>query len=257
MSFYGEAAGVAAMPLPLGTLSSRDLGREFRQYFGIVLARSDALRDEAYAIRHAVYCDELRHAPSRPDGRETDEFDVRSEHLLLGSVQQSRYVGCARLVLTGLVSASEPLPLEDICGATIGARWSNLKRTRRIAELSRLAVVADFRRRKGEQARDLAIGDADFGTPGRPRFPFIPVGLGLASIALAKRLGIDTLVVLAEPHIATHFGRLGLAMQQIGGPVQHHGTRVPYTMDVEPIVRSLRSFMRPLYEAVAQDVEAG
>jgi N-acyl amino acid synthase of PEP-CTERM/exosortase system len=253
MSFYGEATGAAATPLGLGKLSSLDLGREFRKYFGVVRATTDALRQEAYAIRHRVYCEELGHEALRPDGREVDAHDAHAEHLLLGSVEHSRYVACARMIPAGLPGA--PLPIEEACAATLGARWSNLKRSRRIAELSRLAVTAEFRRRKGEQDRGLSIGDADFGTASRPRFPYVPVGLALAAIALARRQQIDVLVVLTEPQIATHFARLGMLLQQIGGPVQQRGTRVPYAMSVGGIVGGMRAFMRPLYRAIDQDLD--
>jgi hypothetical protein len=86
MSFYAEATGAAATSLGLGMLSSLDLGREFRRAFTAVRASSESLRREAFAIRHAVYCDELRYEAPRPDGLEHDEFDLRAEHLLLDCV---------------------------------------------------------------------------------------------------------------------------------------------------------------------------
>ena len=36
-----------------------NLAGGYRKYFEIVPALSDELRDEAYRIRHAVYCEEL------------------------------------------------------------------------------------------------------------------------------------------------------------------------------------------------------
>jgi N-acyl amino acid synthase of PEP-CTERM/exosortase system len=256
MSFYAEATGAAATSLGLGMLSSLDLGREFRRAFTAVRASSEALRREAFAIRHAVYCDELRYEAPRPDGLEHDEFDLRAEHLLLDSVEQRRPIACARLIRASSLAGREPLPLELVCGATLGARWSNLSQSRRIAELSHLAVVREFRRRSGEDARDVSIGDADFGTASRPRFPYIPVGLCLAALALARRVDIDALVVLAEPQLALHLARLGIPLQQIGGPVQHHGTRVPYLMDVDVVAAGLRAYMRPLYDVIGQDLDA-
>ena len=251
MSFYAEATGAAATPQSLGVLSSRDLGREFDRYFAIARAATDADRRTAFAIRHAVYCEELGYEPVHEDGLEHDHCDAVAEHLLLGSVEEQRTIACARIVPAG----PGPLPLESACAATLGARWSNLKQSHRIGELSRLAVVREFRRRKGEEARDVAIADADFGTAGRPRFPYIPVGLCLGAIALATRVGLDALVVLAEPQLATHLGRLGLALQQVGGPVQHHGTRVPYALDVQAIVGGLRPWIRPLYQAIERDLD--
>jgi N-acyl amino acid synthase of PEP-CTERM/exosortase system len=250
MSFTAEATGAADTPPGL-TLTHRDLAREYRGYFGLARARSPALRDEAFAIRHAVYCEELGLMPVRADGRHQDEYDDDAEHLLLGSVTLSRYIACARLVLPGLARS---LPVEEACGRTLGARWEHLKRHRRVAELSGLAAIAEFRRRRGERARDLPIGEADFGTEARPRFPYIPVSLCLGALALARELRVDVVVVLTDSEMATQLARLGIGMQRIGEPLQQQGTRAPYTLDVDGIVTGLKAFVRPLYEAIASDV---
>ena len=256
MSFYGEAAGAATTPLGIGLLSSVDLGVEFGTYFGVVRATTDELRSEAYAIRHRVYCEELGFEPIRVDGLERDEYDARAEHVLLGSIATSQFVACARLVQSGVAGPGETLPIEATCAATLGARWENLRRAKRIAELSRLAVTADFRRRKGEHDRELAIGEADFGTPSRPRFPYIPGALALAGVALARRLAIDGIALLAEPQVASQLWRLGLHLQQLGGPVQHHGTRVPFVLDVPDALERMRAFMKPLYRTIERDLDA-
>lgn len=37
-----------------------DLVHAFKQYFEIVPAFSEALKDEAYRVRHKVYCEDLK-----------------------------------------------------------------------------------------------------------------------------------------------------------------------------------------------------
>ena len=256
MSFYGEAAGAATTPLGIGLMSSVDLGVEFGTYFRVVRATTDVLKVEALAIRHRVYCEELGFEPVRGDGLDRDEYDERSEHVLVASVAASRFVACARLVRSGVAGPGETLPIESTCAATLGARWDNLRRAKRIAELSRLAVTSGFRRRRGEHERELAIGDADFGTPSRPRFPHIPVALALSGLALAQRSDIDAVALLAEPQVASQMSRLGLHLQQIGGPVQHHGTRVPFVLEVADALAHLRAFMKPLYRTIERDLDA-
>ncbi|HVE50241.1 MAG TPA: PEP-CTERM/exosortase system-associated acyltransferase [Casimicrobiaceae bacterium] len=256
MSFYAEATGASSTSLGLGMLSSLDVGRAYREFFALVHATSDDHRNEAYAIRHAVYCAELGFESPRSEGLERDSFDARAEHLLLGSVAQSRFVACARLILAAGGADEEPFPIETLCGPTLGARWSNLRRGHRVAELSRVAVVADFRRRKGEELRDFTLGEADFGTVSRPRFPYIPVALCLGAVALARRIDVDTIVVLTEAKIATHLARLGIHLTQIGGPVHHHGTRVPAMLSVGDVIASMRSFMAPLYRAIESDLDS-
>ena len=82
---------------------------------------------------------------------------------------------------------------------------------RRIGEISRLAIVSEFRRRNGEKHTAIAVSEADFGALDLPRFPYIQVALYLGTIALAKRSGIETLFVLTEPRLSSHFSKLGRA----------------------------------------------
>jgi hypothetical protein len=46
---------------------------------------------------------------------------------------------------------------------------------------------------------------------GRPRFPYITVGLYLRTIELAALHEIETLFMLSERRLARHFARLGSA----------------------------------------------
>jgi hypothetical protein len=53
------------------------------------------------------------------------------------------------------------------------------------ADVSRLAVISSYRRRKGEAGRPLVISDGDFKTSRSRRFPYIPISLYLATFAMA------------------------------------------------------------------------
>ncbi|PTD96950.1 PEP-CTERM/exosortase system-associated acyltransferase [Pseudothauera lacus] len=235
-----------------------NLGHGFRKYFRIAPAVDDTLRDRVYRIRHEVYCEELKFEPERPDRRETDEFDARSLHCLLTTSQAPEQpVGCTRLVLTR--SADELLPFEHTCAHTLDRRIIDPARLprERIAEVSRLAVRATYRRRRGE-ARDAApIHDEDFGAADRPRFPYIPIGLYLGAVALAARSGVDTLFVLTEPRLAAHFGKLGVEIRQIGGGVDHRGLRVPSMMDVHAIIKNMRFIVKPIWRVIQEEIERG
>jgi N-acyl amino acid synthase of PEP-CTERM/exosortase system len=90
-----------------------------------------------------------------------------------------------------------------------------------------------------------------------PRFPYLQVGLYLGAIALAKRLGLETLFVLTEPHLANHFARLGVKIRQIGGPVEHRGECVPSMMSVTAIEANLPRPVRALYEMISDAMRSG
>ena len=235
-----------------------DLRVGFSKYFSAVPATTEALRDECFRIRHEVYCKELQYEPLRPDGRETDTYDAHSVYCLLRANESGRFIGCIRLILPNPQDPATLFPFEKTCAATIERNLVDpLKLDRsKIAEVSRLAVVSAYRRRKGEQDTEGTISQEDFGSPERPRFPYVPVGLYLGMIAQAQRFGIDTLFVLTEPRLARHLSLLGVHIKRIGGPVEHRGKRVPSMMSVPSIVGGFGPFVRPLFEQIDGEVRA-
>ncbi len=243
----------------MSLLDHFSLGTGFQRHFRLAAALNPSERDHVYRIRHEVYCEELGFEPVRPDRREVDEYDRHSLHCLLRTSDAGRsLVGCNRLVLARPEAPDTPLPFERSCAATLDRRIIDPARLHRgsIAEVSRLAVRAGYRRRKGEQNRPFGFSMEDFGRKEQPRFPYIPISLYLGAVALAKREGIETLFVLTEPRLADHFGKLGVQITQIGGPVQHRGIRVPSMMDVDSIIRGLRFFVRPLWRVVNEEIDA-
>lgn len=243
----------------MALLDNFNLGHGFRRYFRIDAALDEALRDDVFRIRHAVYCEDLGFEAVRPDGRETDAYDARSIHCLLRTVDAPhQLVGCARVVLTDPQDRNAPLPFERACADTLDRTIIDpaaLPRDR-IGEVSRLAVHRTYRRRKGEERSSVNnIEDGDFGTREQPRFPYIPVGLYMGTIAVAARLGIDTLFVLTEPRLASHFAKLGVKITRIGGPIEHRGTRIPSMIDVRDVIDNMRLLMRPLWREVAAEID--
>lgn len=235
-----------------------NLGTGFNKYFTAVPALTEELKEAAYRIRHEVYCRELGFEPLRENGIETDACDAHSEHCLLRSISTGEYVGCIRLVFANPEEPLSPFPFEKICAATLDQSIVDSLRNRRhrIAEISRLAVISRFRRRKGETRAPIGLSDSDFGSPEHPRFPYIPVGLYLGMLTLARRHSIETLFVLTEPRLAKHLSRLGVKIQQIGGPVEHRGTRIPSMMQVDSIIEGLNFLVRPLYNVILNEINS-
>ena len=96
-----------------------NLGTAFKQYFEIVPAYTDALKDDVYHIRHQVYCEELAYEPQRPNRREFDEYDAHSLHLLIRSVKTGEFVGCTRIVRARESDPNHLLPFEKTCSSTL------------------------------------------------------------------------------------------------------------------------------------------
>ncbi len=237
-----------------------NLAEGFKRYFEIMPALDDALRNDVYFIRHDVYARELGFEPVRPDQRETDAYDPHSIHCLLRTVDApTRLVGCARLVLTDPHDRDAPLPFEKSCRNSLFRDVVDPARLPRdrVAEVSRLAVMSEFRRRRGEGQREVAIDDRDFGDKEQPRFPYIPVSLYIAAVVLAQRNEIEYIFTLTEPRLAEHFAKLGVNIIPIGAPVEHRGMRVPSMIEVATVVSGMRIMLRPLWKEIEGQIEAG
>jgi N-acyl amino acid synthase of PEP-CTERM/exosortase system len=232
-----------------------NLGKAFKQYFDVVPAFSDALKDEVYRIRHQVYCEELAYEPQRPDRRESDEYDPHSLHLLIRSVQIGEFMGCTRLVRTRPEDPLYPLPFEKSCAATLDRSIIDPAKLPRdsIGEFGRLAVLSQFRKRRGEENHATGLIQT-FGSLLRPRFPYILAGLYLGTIELARVNGIDHLFVLTEERLVGHLRRLGVKIRTIGGPIEHRGQRLPSMMSPSGIIDDLNFIVRPLYRTIAAEV---
>ncbi|HJT50814.1 MAG TPA: hypothetical protein VJ734_02615, partial [Nitrosospira sp.] len=124
-----------------------------------------------------------------------------------------------------------------------------------VAEVSRLAVIAGYRRRKGEASKAIGISDDDFEMFQSRRFPYIPTSLYLSTLELARLNKIDILFFLTEERLARHFIKLGFNLKFIGGAVEHHGLRVPSMVDVGKTISNMRRNLLPLYRTIAADIE--
>lgn len=237
-----------------------DLGESYQRYFQVVPALTESLKDQVYRIRHQVYCEDLAFEPLRPDKRESDDYDKHSLHLLIRSVQSSDFVGCTRLVLVPPTDRELPLPFERACAATLDRSLIDPARLPRetIAEVSRLAVVSQYRRRRDDnRTSPVSITDADFGTPAQPRFPYIPIALYLGTIELARLNNVRTLFMLTERRLAVHFKKLGVNIHPIGAPVEYRGERIPSMLDAMETITNMRAMARPLYRVIATEIANG
>ena len=218
-------------------------------------AFTDASRKLVYRIRHEVYCEELGFENTQPDGHERDEYDRHSLHCLAHFTGDMTPVGCIRLVLPRPEAPDHPLPFEEVCRIEPDRSLLALGRRRhfRIAEISRFAVRRQFRRRPSEKISALMNGTRPKGIP---HFSDIPMALYLGSIAMAEAHGIDTLYALSEPHMRRFFSRIGLASTPIGEPVEHHGLRIPSTMNVRQFLHNMNPAVRPVWHAIRHEIRA-
>lgn len=231
------------------------LGSSFKKYFEIVPAYSDALKNEVFRIRHQVFCEDLKFEPERQNKLEMDNYDSHSLHLLIRMIKTNEFIGCTRIILTQPSNISYPLPFEKTCAATLDHSFMETIPRKSIGEVSRLAVISRFRRRKGDVKGPFSISNEDYGTTDQPRFPYIPISLYMGTIDLARMHDVNHLFMLTEPRLASHFQRLGANLQIIGSPTNHRGKRIPSMLIVDETINNMRLIFRPLYRTIVADIE--
>lgn len=233
-----------------------NLKDNFSKYFAIEAAVDEALKHEVYRVRHAVYCQELGYERTNPNEEETDAYDARALQIALRAQTDRRIVGCVRLVQTEPDARGKPLPFETFCVDAIDRTIidpAGIDRSRMV-EISRLAVLSDYRKRKSDGSSPIAISDEDVGTRDQPRFPYIPVGLYLGLLAAAELHGFEYLFTLTEARLARHLSALGFRIHLIGRAIEHRGKRVPSVIYRTELMEHLPAFMRPLYDQMMVDM---
>lgn len=214
------------------------IATHFSQYLTPVIAASDTLIQQSYAIRHSVYCEELAFEAIRPNRLETDEFDSYSIPCLIQHVASSLYAGTVRMVRPN--HSTQLLPIEKHALYAISDTQllpSNFERNE-ICEISRLAVPASFRRRNSDKFEGVeqgAINPTTFSKHELRCFPFIAVGLYLTATALIIREDIKHIYVMVEPRLARNMRLVGIKFKQIGPVVDYHGQRAVHYIDQESL----------------------
>lgn len=222
-------------------------GEAFFHYFDLVRANDAALRDAAYRIRYQVYVSEMGFEKEEdcPGGRETDAFDRRSEIVLLRHRSSGRFVGCVRLILAD-ADPAQPFPFELACGRRVEGDLRP-----RIGEVSRLAVVADFRRRKTDTF--MGLGAPIQAESEQRRNPITPAfGLIFVSAWAGLERGLDAVYTMMELRLARLLRSLGLRFTQMSDPIEYHGLRAPFCItretlespEVDARIRQVAALMR-------------
>lgn len=238
------------MPL----FESFNLGNGFRKHFSIEQAHDPATLDLILQIRREVFCEDLARNASPQD-----TFDAASLHCLMREAAPPKdAVACARLILGERLPPGASFPFEDMLNALTGSDGQALSPSERArsGEISLLAVRRTHRRRAGEAAMPISIQSEDFRMRDQPRFPFLPIGLYLGTLALAADRGLETLLMLASPRLATHLGRLGIPIRQAGQATAPNADEIPVTIDVASGVSSMPFLLQPIWESVRQDLRS-
>jgi len=211
--------------------------------FGLV--NDEDLLKDTFRIRYEVYVDEFgfEKKEDHPDGLETDDYENESIHFACLNEKNS-VVGTIRLVL----NSSKCFPIEHVTKTNfVGEKPERSK----IAEISRLTVSRDLRRRREDgmyglesylKKKEGGILPDDGSIPdemkGRKN-PIIVLGLCQVMYHESRRRGITHWYMITEEKIFYALSKYGFHFHQIGKPVEYHGLRIPYLGIIDEMEQSL------------------
>jgi len=242
-------------------MTEYSVAQNFDQYFKIKFANTKALRQEAFKIRYGVYSAELGWEPPNESKMETDECDEYSYHCILEHRSSGMYAGCIRLVIPPSNEPELKLPFETHCLDSARKEVVDTSTLPRggFGEISRLAVLSDFRRRPNEKNRPYILDESTtgnvFSVEEQRNFPNIAMGLYLGGLALAEMCNHVGIIVMMEPRLNKRLKRFGLPFKQIGDEMDYHGRRAMFFLDRKDFEKELTPQLMELYQIIQNDLK--
>ena len=221
----------------------------------LALSETDELREQSYRLRYQAYCLENAFEPisENPGERETDEYDIQSLHGLLVYRASDLVVGTARLILPELNGSAIPLPIHKICATRDLVEADRQIGDQRVAEISRFAIAKQRRRYAEDHAR-ASGGTAKAGGPTPRRvIPHISLGLMQAVVAMARLGEIRYLFAVMEPGLLRMLQCLGIYFDNLGPPVEYHGTRQPCYCDLDQLLATTWAVRPEVWEVLTDN----
>ncbi|MBT5229725.1 MAG: PEP-CTERM/exosortase system-associated acyltransferase [Methylococcales bacterium] len=205
---------------------SSDLAELFQQYFEVVPATTDSLKRVVYSIRYKVYCEDLSYESQKcfPDGLESDEHDCYADHYLLKHKSSQEYVGCMRYLKK---QKNRLLPFEKLAALPSNSHEADY------AELSRLAILPEYRRRMGDSQYGIDTNASI--AEERRLFPHISLGLILVGPALMLSGQCSVSYAVMEPRFCRLLKRFGLHIDRVSDVFNYRGKRAVYRLSLSQI----------------------
>jgi N-acyl-L-homoserine lactone synthetase len=160
------------------------------------------LRD-VFQLRHQVYCVE-RGFEAAQGGEETDEFDVRSRHMLLRHASDGDVVGTVRVLAPNPANLNDSFPMQRVCHEA----WLRPLPLRTTGEVSRFAI---------SKKRRMSCTTASL----------LRLSLLRGVVQLSSEMGLTHWLAVMEPSLVRLNQRNGIHFQPVGPLVSYHGLRQP------------------------------
>jgi len=186
----------------LDSAALRVIGEEF----SVEIARDADALQEAYRLRHQVYCLERKFETAQPGSDiETDEYDGRTRHVLVRSRSDDQVVGTVRLILPDLKVPELSFPMQRVCAHGLLDRLP----------ISETAEVSRFALSKVRRAESCASQG------------LLRLSLVRGLVMLSREVGVTHWCAMMETTLLRLLRTTAIYFRSLGPLVEHHGLRQP------------------------------
>lgn len=241
--------------------AQEDVSIIFNSVFNVELAKSPEAINEVFEVRYQVYCIDrpFEDPNSFVDQREHDAYDPRSAHALIRHRITRDPVAAVRLVMAGDSPEQADFPMEEPCIHKMdqAARDAFAGAPReQIAEISRMAVSREFRRRLSEvrttsgMSESVTYCDSE---SGKRAMPYISLGLFAAILQMSVEHGITHWMAVMEPSQLRLLKRFGVEFDHVGPVLEYHGLRRPAFTEAASLIDGIRERRPDVWSLITDD----
>lgn len=226
---------------------TENLSDIFKSFFEVEVATTEEMINKVFEVRYQVYCiDRAFEDPMQfPDKREHDAYDPRSAHALIRHRRTGDSVAVVRLVLAGDNPEQSHFPMEGPCIHRMSHQAQDTIAAtpqQHMAEISRMAVSREFRRRLNEQESPTGVTDqscyAD-AEGGRRAMPYISLGLFAAILRMSVKHNVTHWMAVMEPAQLRLLKRFGVEFDHVGPVMEFHGLRRPAFTEAASLINGI------------------
>lgn len=196
----------------------------------------DLAFQRALQLRYQVYCIECNFLSPEdyPEGVEMDAHDEGAAHFYAFD-EDEELVGYVRLVRP---DALQRFPIQQHCQVSTSKPLPTPGET---AEISRLMVRSDYRRRRGDRLSGVTAeqNKAAFAGERRHEAPQILMSLYRQMYAYSRESGIRFWYAAMEKPLARSLLRLKFGFEAIGPETNYYGPVAPYLADLRKLEKDV------------------
>lgn len=243
------------------TKEMNQLLARFMEEFSFHIASSEAEMEQAFRLRHDVYCEEIQGIiPTDPMRRlEYDIFDKEALHCLVLHRPTGLTAACTRLVTPqpGADSPLDRLPLQSYAAESLydSPLHPDQAASGSFYEISRLAISPHFRPTlRGKQASEYSSSSGQPRLMNRRTFSLLANALFLSGCAVGRLTGTNLAYAMMEPRLHRLLSISGFHFTRVGGEIDLHGKRSAYCISRQRAEAGMNRQLVPLYQHIQKQL---